>query len=72
MIRARILRQTGFNRDAETSLRIAIDVAQSQGAKGFELVRPHRSRVSSVIDSKLTNGSLWFTPGSLKASTRVI
>jgi len=37
MIRARILQQTGFNGDAETSLRIAIDVAQSQGAKGFEL-----------------------------------
>ena len=37
MIRARILQQTGFNGDAEASLRIAIDVAQSQGAKGFEL-----------------------------------
>ena len=38
MIRARILQQTGFSGDAaEASLRMAIDAAQSQGAKGSEL-----------------------------------
>jgi predicted ATPase len=38
MIRARILQQTGFSGDAaEASLRMAIDAAHSQGAKGSEL-----------------------------------
>jgi predicted ATPase len=38
MIRARILQRTGFSGDAgEASLRMAIDAAQSQGAKGSEL-----------------------------------
>ena len=37
MIRARLFQQTGFNGDAGASLRIAIDVARSQGAKGSEL-----------------------------------
>ena len=75
MIRARILQETCSNMDAaEASLREAIDVAQSQGAKGLELraATSLARRATRARRSKRGNCWLRFMAGSLKGLRRAI
>src|SRR5262249_28291444 len=74
-IRGRLLQSLGQGDAAETSLKMAVDVAATQSAKGEQLhtpIRLHASGVTRVRCSKLANCLLRFTGGSLRVSTRAI